>query len=417
MFQKLQSILLKHSFRTVGAYTITGAFTKAISFAALPFFINTLSEGDIGILNIFSNCIVFLTPIISMGVLYTISIDYFKLSKERYAVVFSTGMIIPAVLSVLLIPLLYIFKAPLEKSFNFQYDFFWLVPISLFLNFCFEAFIILLRNHNRVKLFTVVSFLKVLVEIGLSILFVLFIYKNWYGRALAFALSGVAVGILFFYVVTREKLLVRNMDHKVLKKEIYFGLSGMVLQTAIFFINSSDKFFVMSFFGKEQAGFYSVAATFATIQYIICISLLQYLQPLLFQKFAASERWQHVKDLYAKYALGMLATLFAVFVFTWIVYHYILKETYREYLHYFYLLSISSFVWTISNIFLQFIVFTKNKKFILQLSVTAITMALAINYLSSKYAGIVSLAWGQVFTQVVVLLMIIYFNKKLNYFA
>lgn len=88
MLQKIQSLLIQDSFRQVGAYTITGALSKAIAFAALPFFINTLSEGDIGILTIFSNCIVFFTPIISMGVLYTISVDYFKISREKYAVVF-----------------------------------------------------------------------------------------------------------------------------------------------------------------------------------------------------------------------------------------------------------------------------------------------------------------------------------------
>jgi O-antigen/teichoic acid export membrane protein len=116
----------------VGVYSITGSLCKAISFAALPFFFNTLNEGDIGILNIFGNSIVFLMPVISMGVLYTISIDYFKLSKEQYARVFSTSLLIPVVLSLLLIPVLYLFRAPLGSIFNFQQNFFWLIPCCLF---------------------------------------------------------------------------------------------------------------------------------------------------------------------------------------------------------------------------------------------------------------------------------------------
>jgi hypothetical protein len=81
LLQKLKSIFYTSSFRQVSLYTITGTLTKIISFAALPFFVNTLSEGDIGILNIFNSSIIFLTPIISMGALYTISVDYFKLTR------------------------------------------------------------------------------------------------------------------------------------------------------------------------------------------------------------------------------------------------------------------------------------------------------------------------------------------------
>lgn len=417
MLQKIQSLLIQDSFRQVGAYTITGALSKAIAFAALPFFINTLSEGDIGILTIFSNCIVFFTPIISMGVLYTISVDYFKISREKYAVVFSTGLVIPVVLCLLLLPVLYVFHESFEKTFNFQPAFIWLVPICLFLNFCFEAFIILIRNQNKVKLFTTVTLLKVVVDIALSVLFVVFIYQSWYSRALAFLLAGLVVATMFVFYIYRERLLVKRIDYKVLKHEVYFGLSGMVLQTAIFFITSSDKFFVMGFFGKEQAGYYAVASTFATIQYIVCVSLLQYLQPLLFKNFSESKRWHQLKGLYFKYILAMISTLVCVGAFTWFVYQFILKSTYQEYLHYFYILSISSFIWTLSNVFLQFIVYLKNKKAILQLSLASIITTYLVNYLTAKYSGVEQLALAQIGTNLLVFFLIIYFNKKLKYFA
>lgn len=417
MLQKIKSILSKNSSKQVGIYTFAGSLSKLISFAALPFFVNKLSAGDIGILNIFSNCIVFLTPIISMGVLYTFSVDYFKLPKVEYAKKISTGLIIPAALSLLLIPVLFLFKVPLAKAFNFQPAFLWLIPICLFLNFCFEAFTILMRNQNKVKLFAVVSIVKVVAEIGLSILFILFIYQSWYSRALAYLLSGLVIAGLFFLYLRKQQFLVNRVETKVLLRELHFGISGMVLQTAIFFINSSDKFFVMSFFGKDQAGYYAVASTFAGIQYIVAISLLQYLQPVLFSRFVDGDKWNDVKFLFYKYFLAMAATMLAVGAVTFIVYSYLLRPSYLSYLSYFYILAVNTFLWTIANLFLQYIVFIKNKKILVQLSVLSIAVAFGINYIASKYYAITYLAWGQVLIDLIVIAIIIFYNKKLLFFT
>jgi len=417
LLQNLQSILLKSSLKQVGAYTITASLCKAISFAALPFFVNTLSEGDIGLLNIFANSIVFLTPVVSMGVLYTISIDYFKLPKEQYATLLSTGLMIPVVLSLILFPALYLFRTPLENAFNFQPAFFWLIPLCLFFNFCFEAFIILMRNQNNVKLFTIVSLVKIVLEIGLSIIFIIGIYSNWYSRAIAILISGMVVAVIFFYYSKKNNFLVKGINYNILKSEFYFGLSGLLLQTAVFFMNTSDKFFVMSWFGKVEAGYYAIASTFAAIQYIVCASLLQYLQPVLFKKFAALEKWETIKSLYVKYALAMLVTFSGVIAFSYIVYNFVLKPNYKAHLNYFYILSVSAFIWTLSNLFLQYILFNKNKKIIFRLSAIVISISILVNYFSSKYFDINWLSYGQVVTNLLVLFIILWFNKKLHYFA
>lgn len=351
-----------------------------------------------------------------MGVLYTISVDYFKLPRADYAKVFSTSLIIPAVFSLLLVPVLYSLQGILAAAFSFDPSFVWLIPFCLFLNFCFEAFIILVRNQNNIRLFTIVSFLKAGIEIALSIVLIVWLYQSWYSRALAFFIAGLAVAGLFFYHTHRHHYLTGSISTKILRKELYFGLSGMVLQTAIFFINTSDKFFVMSFFGKEQAGFYAVAGTFATIQYIVCVSLLQYLQPVLFSGYAAGKRWHDVKQLFYKYFGAMTIAFVAVNAFTVIVYRYMLPVAYGEHLHYFYLLSVSSFLWTIANIFLQFIVFEKNKRVLVQISVSVIVAAIGINYFSAEFIGITGVAAGQLLTNMIVIGMLLLYNKKLQFF-
>ncbi len=416
MFQNVKSLFLKNSFKQVGVYTATGSLAKVISFAALPFFVNTLSEGDIGILTIFNNCIVFLSPIISLGVLYTISVDYFKLDKQQFAVVFSSSLLVPLLLSIVLVPILYLFSEPLAALFSFPVQFFWLIPLCLFLNFCVEAFIIILRNKNNVKLFAAVSLLKVLLEITAAILFIIFLYRNWYGRALGFLLACSVITVIFFYYIKKTHLLVKEFSFTVLKTELSFGLSGLVLQTAIFFVTGSDKFFVMAFFGKEQAGYYSVASTFASVQFIICTSLLLYLSPLLFKSFAENKKWKDLRHLHFKYVAALGLTFLASIVFTYLVYSFILKPSYKQYINYAYLLSISSFIWTICNLFLQYLIFTKNKRIIFMLSISITIISITLNYLTAKFMAIQWLCVVQIVTTLLLLFTILSFNKKLKYF-
>ena len=352
-----------------------------------------------------------------MGALYTISVDYFKLTKPDYATVFSTSFLIPAIVSLLLIPLFFIFWQPLSRAFSFQHQFIWLIPVCLFLNFCFEAFIILLRIQNKVRLFATITLVKIVVEISLAVILILFAYVSWYSRALGYFVSILMVGIVFLFYIKKNRFLVNKLDFKILKGELLFGLSGLLLQTAIFFITTSDKFFVMAHFGKTQAGFYSIAGTFATIQYIVSASMMQYLQPVLYKKFAKKEKWKTIKGTYKKYILVMLSTSIALFFFTIAAYHYLLKESYREYLHFFYLLCVSSFTWSVSNIFLQYIVFNKYKKTILRLSVMSISFAVCINYSAAQFLTISWLCFGQILTNIFVLFLILYYNKKLNFFA
>jgi O-antigen/teichoic acid export membrane protein len=352
-----------------------------------------------------------------MGALYTISVDYFKLTKPDYATVFSTSLLIPVVVSLLLIPLFFIFWQPLSKAFSFQQQFLWLIPVCLFLNFCFEAFIILLRIQNKVKLFATITLLKIVIEISLAVILILFAYVSWYSRALGYFFSILFIGFLFFFYIKKNGFLVNKLNFKILRTELLFGLSGLLLQTAVFFINTSDKFFVMAHFGKTQAGFYSIAGTFATIQYIVATSLMQYLQPILYKKFSEKEKWKNIKEIYKKYILVMLIASISLFFFTIIIYDYLLKESYRAYLHYFYLLCISSLIWSVSNIFLQFIIFNKHKKVIFRLSLMSITFALLINYSAGHFLTINWLCFGQILTNIFVLSLILYYNKKLNFFA
>lgn len=417
MNPKLIEILKRKSFKDVGLYTLTNFLTKALSFVALLFFVNILTVGDIGILNIFSNSIVFLTPVISLGVTYTISVEYFKLSKNEYSKVFSSSLIIPVAVTLIVIPILYFFRTPLFKAFEFQWEFIWLVPMCLLFNFCFDVLIILLRMENKVKLFSGISLLKIGVELLFSFVFILFLYKTWYGRALGYAVAMGVMCVIFFRYVIHQGYLVRKFDLHLLKGELIFGLAGLTLKVAIFFLNTSDKFFAMAFFGKEMTGFYAVATTFATVQYLFSNSLLQYLQPLLYKKFSTGKKWYDVKRTYLKYTGLMIIGAIVITIGTIVAYHFFLKKSYEKYIHLYFFMILSTFLWSVSNLFMQYIIYQKNKREITKLSVAALLSSALIYYFAASYFSIEWLCYGQIAANIIVFITILMISKKIRFFT
>lgn len=413
---KLLLLKQKKSIKHVSIYTLTGSLTKIISFAALPLFVNYLSEADIGTLNIFSNTIVFLTPISSLGVLYTISVDYFKKPKEEFPQILSSSLIIPFVSIILLTPILFVFRDLLHKTFNFQPEFLWMIPVCLFLNFCFEAFIIVLRNEERVKTFSSVLLTRTVIEISLALFFIVFIYTTWYGRALGYLTSSVVIAILFFFHLYKKGYLTKKIKLSLIRKEVAFGLAGLLLQASIFFLNTSDKFFVMAQFGPTQTGFYAIASTFATVLFILSGSMMLYLKPKLYPRFANNERWHGMKTLYKKYIVLLSLAAVGVYVFSKLTYIFLLKHSYSAYFYLVTPILISCLIWTISNLFLQYLIFQKDKKKLGLIALVAIVIAVTMNLVTTRTLGLNFVGYGLIVTNMLVLMIILLFNYRQGFF-
>ncbi|RYY70134.1 MAG: hypothetical protein EOO13_07545 [Chitinophagaceae bacterium] len=295
---------------------------------------------------------------------------------------------------------------------RFQPGFIWLIPACVLLNFFFEVFITLLRLSRNVNRFAAISTLKVVLEIGIAVLLVKLFSESWYSRALGYFISGIIVAFFFFHYVIKQKYLTTVISASIIKKELLFGMAGLLLQTSIFFNSTSDKFFVMAWFGKDQVGLYSVAATFAAVQYIISSSLIQYLQPVLFKKYAENAGWKELRSIYFKFILAMVCVWALVVIGSYIAYNFFLKESYVNSIHYFFLLSIASLIWPITNMFLQPIIFLKRKKTIAYISIATILISSSINFVACKYFDVVLLAIGQIVINILVLAITLFFNKK-----
>src|SRR5689334_262071 len=82
-------------FRSFSVYAFAMFFNAGISFVVFSWLTHKLTPEDLGIVNLYSSYGILLVPFISTGVQFILSVDYFKMSKEKYVRHFDTGLAIP----------------------------------------------------------------------------------------------------------------------------------------------------------------------------------------------------------------------------------------------------------------------------------------------------------------------------------
>jgi len=375
--------------RSIGIYTFTNFFAKGASFLLLFIFTNPvyILPSENGLLSLFSNSLLFLMPFISMGIIHSTSTDFFKLGKEEFRSFFSTGFVMPVVITLLSIIVLFFFRDHLQKAYGMPHLFIWLVPVITFLTFCNEQFLSMIRNNNEPMVFLKANMAKTILEMGLSVLLVVFFAWRWEGRVAGILVSYLAVCFYAFYYFNSKGYLFGKIKKEYIINELVYAVSIIAMQASIFSMSSSDKFFLSNFTTdhNETVGIYSIACIFASIVFLFSSALIQYVFPKIYNSLSEPEiNYYSIRKHLIFYTGVLAAGTLMIIIVTPLLYHYFINAKYHPALKYTYMLCIAYFLWAVSYFFYSFLLYHKQKRKLLALSVCCILVSLACNYFFIK---------------------------------
>lgn len=375
--------------RTVLMYTFANFFNKGVAFLLLFYFTHVLSQSDFGLLSLFNNSILLLMPFISLGVLQSVNADFFKLDKSAFRDYFSTTLLMPIGVAVLAILVLWLFKTPLQERYHFPTYFIALLPIVTLFNFLNEHLTNMVRNNQEPWRYVVVSIGRLLIEIALAVWFISGIKMGWLGRVMGFSVSYMLVALYAFWYFYQKRYLFGRLNKHLIKEELIYSIPVMVMQASVFCMFSSSGYFIEYFqHNFEEVGTYSVAATFASIIMVLCGALLQYVYPRIYAILSEPKPdVRALKKLFLFYAGSMLGGTIFVLIATPLAYQWILKPVYHPGLNYYYWIALGYFCWTIAYFFYAYLLYHKQKRNILGLSLISIVISLASQYLLVKTFG------------------------------
>ncbi|MDB5222734.1 MAG: hypothetical protein JWN83_1401 [Chitinophagaceae bacterium] len=401
--------------RSVGVYTSIIFLSKGISFLLLFIYTNPkfIEPAENGLLNLFASSVVFLTPFLSFGILQSTSTDFYKLKKNEFQNFFTTTLIIPVVILILSVIGFSLFREYFKVKYGFPYFFAILIPLITFLNYIYEQLVLLIRVNGELKKFALAGIARIILEIGLSVVLVVFFAMHWKGRLVGITVSYSIMGVYAFYYFYKKGYLSGKVFKQYIKSELVYAIPIVLMQVSIFALNTSDKFFLAHFTTNEVVGIYGVACVFASIINMFSLAYLNYLGPTVYEALSKTNPdYKIIKQQFFTYAKVMIIATVLVIITIPFVYKFFINSRYYGAVSYFYLIVLGYFIWTITSFFHTFLLYYKEKRKMLQLSVLSMIITIPIIYFFTDQMGVKGTAAAIFLSYCITFILTLFFVKK-----
>jgi O-antigen/teichoic acid export membrane protein len=408
----LSSKIKSTASKLISIYAASTFLSKAFSFASLPLFTYLLQKEDFGVIGIFTSSFGFLMPFVSLGILYSTSVEYFKMSRIEFASYLRSTAMLSIGASILICIVLYSLFPLLNSKFGFAFSFIFLLPIIAYCNHLQEQFLLIIRNNNKAKLFLTVNIIKVLLEIGISILLIAVFGYGWEGRIIALVISFLFVGIFAVKYLLKNRYLDGKFEMSILRNELKYSVPPVIIQFSIIFLSNSDRYFVFHYLDLEKTGVYSISAAFATIQLIIGSSLNHYYLPFLFKNLASGCDVITTTNIIVKYIKILVAGLLFAILSTYLCYVYLIDSSFSTGFIYSVILMIGYSFWSVTYLLYSINFFYKESKKIIIQALAGILLCSILNILLTPVFKEIGAALAVLFSYAFLLVLTTYINRK-----
>ncbi len=399
--------------KQVYIYFATYFINAGLFFLIVSLLTHHLSTYDYGIINLYSSFLVLLMPFVSAGILYPLSVEYFKKTHEEYRTYFSNSIALSLLSFLLFTILCVVFQQPLSKFLKVPVFWIWIMPLIAWWIMINETSMIITRNRNQPFRFALFSVGKTVIEIGLTLLLVLVFYWTWDGRLAAAAAAPAILGILSLYLFYRWDLIEKNISRAQITQIFLLSLPFVFERLSIFVLSNADRYFIDKYDqnGTAEVGLYGVAGQIASVVYILMASMNSAYHPYIYQRMkdGLEGKIHRVTWMYIAACAVVIGMLFlgVPLLFRWFI-----GDDFRSAQKYVYILGGGYFMWGVYNALLPYLIYLRKNRQVMYISVVGMIASLAANFILVPDLGARGAAFTSVITYTIMAILSIVLIRK-----
>ena len=404
--------------KNISLFTFFNVVNSAIPFLLLPILTKFLSPEDYAIVDVFYNISLMANPIIGLSIVQSISRYYFEnidLSKfvtTVFLILCSVGLSIIAVSLLATLFLTDFFNSlelpPLLVSLALVYTLFSQVS---------EILLSLWRVSYKTMNFGVFRILKTLVDLGISVYFIVSLGKGWEGRIGPQVFAAILFGVIAIVVLNRKGLFKKLTIHKAYKKEALTFSTPLIFHSlGSSIIGFSDRFFILFILGLSNVGVYSVGYQIGMVLSLIQNSFNQAWVPFFYGKLKVGKESDKLKIVKITYVYFGVLILLAIIISlcTPTIYKYFIGDSFAKGANVVLWILLGYAFQGMYKMAVNYLFFLKKTKLITYCTLFTVLLNFVLNYYLIKVNGILGAAQATLIS-FVVLFIVVWFMAKKHY--
>jgi len=398
------------------SYSGVNIINASVPFLLLPLLTSYLSPEDYGVLSMVQLLMLLSFPFVMMNSQGLLTMEYTNLSKEKYKALVSSALLIPLFGFVFLECIFVLFKNSIVEYFQLPIYLLYLVPVFLFFQAIPTFVPIIFQAKKDPFNFGKFKISLTIVNVLLSLLFVVILNYGWEGRLFGIIVSFFIFSIVGFFVLLRIDAIDLIFDITSLKKILNFGIPLLPHAIAGVLLASSSKFFLANMINNEAVGIYTVAFQVASSVIIIMVSINQAWAPNLYEVLNSKPseiiKLGIVKQTY-KVMLFMLVITLVFFLSTPYIYKLFIDESYHSGII---ISRVISFGFLMNGLYFlvtNYILFSKKTRVLSVITSVISILGAFINYYCILEHGIIGAAYALIIIFGLLFGVVFYYANKL----
>jgi O-antigen/teichoic acid export membrane protein len=289
MWKKYYKFFTGRLFRSIGIYLFSSFLNGIIPFLILPVLTRFLSPSDYGIVAMFSVLITFLAPFTGLSVHGAVYRKYFDLDEKEIAVYIGNVCFVLLTSSLITGLILFLMSKKVFLFTGIPVNWVCALIVVSMMNFLSQVLLSIWQVQEKPVFFGVYQNLRTLLNVSLSLFFVIVLSLSWKGRVLGIVVSSGIFGFLSLYILRRQKLLSLTLNIEYIKNALGFGIPMIPTALKAAIITITDKIFITNMVGMRFTGLYSVGSQLSMPIHLLTTSFNSAYVPWLFKKLKEND--------------------------------------------------------------------------------------------------------------------------------
>lgn len=404
------------SLANTAIYFGSNLLEKAIPFLLLPLMTAYLNPAEYGYMAIFNTLVVLLTPLIGMHMYSNISASWYKTNEHPINEVITALTILITISSSIGFIFFWVWQYTKISILNIPPNILLWIPAIIFGSTLTQFYLTSLRLSEKALQYGTIQILLTIMNVGLSITFVIFLHMNWQGRALAMLISAVILGVLSLLFIIKDRLITNKVSVEVIRDNLQFCIPLIPHAFGGIIILASDRIFIDKMLGKDAVGIYSVAYSFGLIMRMGSDAINKVWSPWLLKTLSQknnSNEYQIIVAVYKQFIL-MLITGLAVGLLAYPIIPIMTTPAFHSASHLVLWIALGHSFEGMYRIIFGFILHNKKTRFLAKNTFMAAIINIILTFILIRFMGLIGAAIATTLAYLYMFISIWIFVNKIH---